>query len=345
MRCSDTSILATGVCLPDATPVDAAVAEGLCDRDHAALTRQEAVTVASADQQAPDIAVAAARQAIERAEQLPTEIGAIFHAVVLHAGLDAWNCGSYLQRQLGIDHPGCFVLEVRSGCAAGVTGLEVAQAHLATHTGPATALVTAAECYSSIINRWKIPGAVMADGGSAILISRQRPGFARLLSICTVTDPSLEQIERGQDPFRPFHHGPDNLVDMQARLRAFLRTMSAKEMTKRRQTGLCAAVLQATREADVKLADIAHVVYPFMGYTALETGCLKPLGVSLEQTVWEYGRRIGHMGAADAFAGLDHLVVSGRMSPPDLALLIGSGAGCIWTVAVVQMVRCPKWAG
>jgi 3-oxoacyl-[acyl-carrier-protein] synthase-3 len=336
MRCTNTFILATGVSIPPSVPIDAVMDDGRYDAAHAAKTRQLAVALAEGKEQAPDLALAAARQVLERAGHDPSAVGSLFHAVILHNGVDAWNCGSYLQRELGLSYPGCFVLEVRSGCAAGLAGLEVACSYIETHGKPATALLTAAERYTPTVDRWKVPGTVLADGASSILVSQEQPGFAQILSIRTISDPSMEGIERGDDPFQPFAHTPANPIRMDHRFRAFLRIMPMREILRRRQSGLRAAVAGALRDAEVDMARIKHVVYPFVGYAALAAGCLDALDIPAEDTLWDYGRTIGHMGAADAFAGLDHLVTSGRLAVGDVALLIGSGAGCTWTVAVIQ---------
>jgi 3-oxoacyl-[acyl-carrier-protein] synthase III len=68
------------------------------------------------------------------------------------------------------------------------------------------------------------------------------------------------------------------------------------------------------------------------------------LGVSEEQTTWEYGRRTGHVGAGDWVLGLEHLLTGNELRAGDLVLLFGGGAGYTCTAAVVEILRVPAWS-
>ncbi|MGW9432958.1 3-oxoacyl-[acyl-carrier-protein] synthase III C-terminal domain-containing protein, partial [Streptomyces decoyicus] len=97
-------------------------------------------------------------------------------------------------------------------------------------------------------------------------------------------------------------------------------------------------------DADVRLGDVARFVVPHFGRIVLQREVLAALDIDLDLTTWSWGRTVGHLGAGDQFAGLDHLVTSGRAVPGDRVVLIGVGAGYSWGAAVVEICDRPAWA-
>ncbi len=83
---------------------------------------------------------------------------------------------------------------------------------------------------------------------------------------------------------------------------------------------------------------------PHFGRRRLEAIYYRPYGIDPARTTWEWSRTVGHLGAGDQFAGLDHLVTSGRAVPGDRVVLIGVGAGYSWGAAVVEICDRPAWA-
>lgn len=339
MRYSDLYVRATGATFGSEMTVETAIAEGRYDRRLAAESRQLAVRIADADQGAPDLAAAAGRQALARSGHKPADIGLLLHVVTMHSGLDCWNSASYIQREVGIIGSHCRIAEVRNLCDGALAALDLACSYLVTHPEQPAALLTAADCYPDPgIDRWRADSAaVYGDGGSALVLSRE-PGFARLVSLSNVTDPELEGLERGHESFGPFRHTAGNPVDMRRRASEFLATMSMDEVTWRSVTGSGAAIDQALADAGVTLSDVDHVVLPFASDEWLEREFFKPLALDRARTTWDFGRRIGHIGAADIFAGLDHLVSSGQLAVGQRVMIIGAGAGASWTAAILQIV-------
>ena len=67
------------------------------------------------------------------------------------------------------------------------------------------------------------------------------------------------------------------------------------------------------------------------------------IGVTEEQTTWDYGRTTGHIGAGDWAAGLAHLIDNRAVAPGDKVMLFGGGAGYTCTVAVLEINEVPQW--
>lgn len=334
-------VAATGAVLPPEHRVDAAVAAGLYDVVEARRTAQLAVTVAEAQDSAADFAVGAAAIALRRSQIPASDLALLLNAVLFHSGLDVWNSASYIQRHIAATRS--LVAEVRSACDGALVGLELAAAFLATHTSLPAAIITAADVWpGSALDRWRTSsGFVLADGGAAIVLSRE-PGFAKLVSLATATDPELEGLNRGADRLSVGAHAQHYPIDLNRRAREFLATMPKAEVVRRRDAGLHAAVDQALGEAGIPLDEIRHVVPSFDGRTQLYEHFLTPLGgVDIGRTPWAFARRVGHMGTADPLAALNYLVESNALLPDDTVLLIGVGAGFVWTAAVLQIVDSP----
>ena len=336
----DVYLAGTGSSFAPEVSVESAIAENRYDSEEAGRSKQLALTVAGPEVRSPDFAVAAARQALERAGRSVDEAELLLYAVLMHNGIDVWNATSYVQRELGAAN--ALISEVRNGSNGGLTGLELACSHLRARPGAGVAVVTASDCWRDpVFDRWRADsGLVFGDGGSAVVVSRES-GFARLVSLCTTTDSSLEGLHRGVEEFGPFQHNPERPIDLFRRAQEFMRAVPKEEVWQRHNDGLRAAVDQALEEGKVAIGDVEHVVMPFFGAHLLARQCLEPLGLKLEQTTWEYGRRIGHIGAGDQFAGLDHLVSSGALGTGDRVLLIGVGGGFTWTAALLETLETP----
>jgi 3-oxoacyl-[acyl-carrier-protein] synthase-3 len=59
------------------------------------------------------------------------------------------------------------------------------------------------------------------------------------------------------------------------------------------------------------------------------------------KTTYEWGLDYGHMGNSDQFAGINHLIQTGRPKPGDKLITVGAGIGFMWTVAVLEFLELP----
>jgi len=334
-------IAGTGASRPKAVTVESAITAGRYDREAAAKGQLLATTIADEDERAVDFAVRAARQALSRSGYQTADLELLLYAVVLDSGIPVSNAGSYILRELGAE--GGIADQIQSACAGALRAVDLAGSCLVAHDGKPAALVVAADCWPpTMVDRWRSGTPIVwADGGSAVVLSRER-GFARLLALHTHSDPSLEALNRGAESFgRPPSWYP---LDFGRRAEHFFgHTMSKSDYYQRRNAGLLTAVERATAEAHVALRHIKHVLYPFVPYNLLLKECLEPLGISVDRTAWAYGRAIGHMGGADVLTGYEYLVQSEQLFPGDYALLIGEGAGFVWTAAVIETLDAPRY--
>ncbi|MFE7314473.1 ketoacyl-ACP synthase III family protein [Streptomyces sp. NPDC057555] len=330
--------------LPPAVPADEAVAAGRLPRAEAARTGVRSVTVAAAGDSAAGMAARAATTALARAQCPPADVGLVLHATLYDQGHDLWGAASYVQSlALAGEHPACPALEVRQVSNGGMAAMELAAAYLRAGTDRPAALLTAGDVFCPPgFDRWNSdPGTVYADGGAALVLSRDG-GFARLLGLVTVSEPRLEGMHRGDQPFPPAP-GRAGSVDLDACKRQFMGRVRRAEAIAWVSGGQRRAVAGALEAAGLDLADIGHFVLPHLGRRRLEATYFRPFGIDPERTTWSWSRGVGHLGGGDQFAGLAHLVETKQIGPGDHVMLLGVGAGFSWSAAVVRVAELPYW--
>jgi len=341
VRIDEVYVRGNGLYLPPRLLVADAIASGECEPKLVARTDVISVAVSPAESSA-EMAVGAALVALDRADAGPDEIDLILHADTYYQGQDLWPVGSYIQRETVRNN--CLALEIRQMSNGGMAGLDIAAAYLAARPALSDVLLTTADrfCLPGI-DRWRTdPGTPYADGATAIVLSR-RGGYARLVSLAVTADSELEQLHRGDEPFglAPFSHRMP--VDFETAKNAFARRYGLSYGINRANAGQAAVIEEALSDADMKLGDAEWVVLPHFGRRRLDVNYLRPYGIDPARTTWEWSRTVGHLGAGDQFAGLSHLVDTGRLRPGQRCVLIGVGAGYSWGCAVVEMTGTPDW--
>ncbi|MFF7163177.1 3-oxoacyl-ACP synthase III family protein [Streptomyces sp. NPDC008086] len=286
---------------------------------------------------APEMAVAAGRSALTDSGTDPADIDVLVHAVVLHNGLEGWNCGAYLQSELGIEE--CVPIEIRTACAGAVVGMELVGRWCA---GSGKGMVTASDAWQlPLFDRWASDsGLVYGDGAGALVLGHDGGPF-RVLSTSVVSDPLLERMHRGNDSMAMPYYGTGEPIDLRQRVAAFAEARSTEEFWTRNTAALSRCAETALADAGTAHADIAHWLVPNFGKVLLRKQCFGPLKIDAGQTLAERGWEIGHTGAADPVVGLDLLRRSGTLTPGDRLLLTGIGVGFTWGCAVLEYTGAP----
>jgi 3-oxoacyl-[acyl-carrier-protein] synthase III len=272
----------------------------------------------------------------------PAQFGLVLHTSTWYQGLDIWPVASYIANAaVGRSVPG---LDVQQRCNGGLAVVELAAAALVAGTAGSAALLTTADRFCGpVVDRWNMhPFNVYGDGGTALVLSTQG-GFARLLATATAADNSLEPMARGAEPFRTVPATADEPVDLIRRTSEYYAEHDATAAQTRIGRVMHLAWRRALRDSGTKVADIARVVMPAAGRMKGEAQFHHLLGVTEEQTTWDFGSRTGHIGAGDWYAGLEHLVERQTVAPGDRVVLFGGGAGYTCTVAVVEITALPDW--
>lgn len=335
MHLENVYVTGTGTCLPEPTTLSDAEARGLVERKRVWRTQLESVCLEDT-LSAPEMAGRAGRAAVEAARVDPADVALLLHASTWYQGWDLFPAASYVQRvALDNDCPAIGVDQMSNG---GLAALELAAGYLG-GAGRDHALVTTGDRFSLPgCDRWRSdPGTVFADGGTAMVLSR-RGGPVRVRAVVTVSDPGLERMSRGDDPAGNAPFSVRSPIDLDAHRAVVVAELGMDGLLDRMELGHREAVKQALSDAGLELDDVDRFVLPNLGMARLKAHFLGPLGIDLERTTWDFGRRLGHLGAGDQIAGLDHLLRAGALRSGQTCLLLGVGAGFSWSAAVLQGV-------
>ncbi|RZQ60926.1 ketoacyl-ACP synthase III family protein [Amycolatopsis suaedae] len=344
MRTPDLYFGGIGSFLPPSVPVGQAVADGRYPAEEAEAHGYAGAAVAG-DRPAPEMALEAAHTAVKRAGQQPGELDLLLYTNTWHQGPDGWPPQAYLQRHLtGGTVP---AMEVRQGCNGMFGALELAASYLRADPARQAALLVAADNYGTpLIDRWRLGfGLVVGDAAAAVVLTT-RPGFARLLSVCSVTAPEGEDLHRSGEPLFPPSATVGRTQDFGARLDHYRANPPEGARVLMRMPDYTLDVArQAAGEAGIELEDLARVAYVNHSREVVEYRCMELLGLPMSKSTWEFGRTIGHCGAADQILALEHLVTTGQLAPGDHVLMLGQAPGVLLSAAVVRIVDVPDWTG
>ncbi|MFJ4359879.1 ketoacyl-ACP synthase III family protein [Streptomyces massasporeus] len=340
MDIAEVYVSGVGLHLARRMPVGEVVERGLADLR--TVRRSGMVSVCVGERSGPEMAVQAARAALRGSGRVPSDIGVVLHASTWFQGHDLWAPASYVQRE-AVGNT-CLSLEVGQLSNGGMAAMEMAVAWLraGTDAGPPSALITTGDrfCLPGF-DRWHTdPGTVCGDGGTALVLSRGS-GFARLRSLVTVSDPSLEAMGRDADGFSPAPLTARAPIGVAASRERLVREIGLTRLLDLLQAGQRAAFDRALEEAGAKASDVAWFVLPNLGRPKMDAQFFQVLDIDPERTTWLWGSGVGHLGAGDPFAGLARLAGTGALRPGQLCALISAGGGFAWSVAVLEVTAEP----
>jgi 3-oxoacyl-[acyl-carrier-protein] synthase-3 len=333
----DLYVAAVGSWLPDPVPLSEAVQSGLVDAEHQNLG-YDSIGVAQ-DISGPEMSVLAGRAAVSRSGLSPDDIGLVLNSSCGYLGLEMWPAAAYVANQtVGAAAPG---IDLQQRCNAGISSLALAAGYIGTGFTNAVLLTSGDNFAPPWVDRWNVQlNLIFADGAGALVLSKTG-GFARLLSTTMGAENSLEPWNRGDSPFTTM---PGQEIPLRLRERGVQHAAApeAQGSWERYEAALMRTVEQAVADAGVTTADISKVTVPFI-HRGVSPENYELLGFDEKQSTWDLGRRIGHVGAADAFLGLDHLVQQNAIGPGDLVLMAAAGAGFSFSASVLEILETPSW--
>jgi 3-oxoacyl-[acyl-carrier-protein] synthase III len=340
MRIADIYIAGVGSVVPPTMTVERAVADGLYPAVEAEVHGYLGVAIAG-DRPAPDMALEAAQVAVQRADLEPTELSLLLYTNTWHQGPDGWLPQSYLRRHLV--GGGVPAMAVHQGCVGMFDALELACCYLRAEPARRSALLVAADNYGTpLIDRWRInPGVIGGDAAVAVALSTER-GIARVLSVSSVGVPEGEEIHRRGEPMFPPTVTLGRTQDFTARLRYDRANGSVGIHPLTELPALTRELVEkVVSEAGIKINDLAKVAHEAHSGEVIEHRIMAPLGLDMQKSTWNYGRRTGHCGASDQFLAFEYLISSGEVGPGDFVLLLGQAPGVVVSAAVIEVLEIP----
>ncbi|MEU2027268.1 ketoacyl-ACP synthase III family protein [Streptomyces sp. NPDC016469] len=343
MRVEGVYISSVGVFLPRRVSAEDAVADGLYDEE---VYKASGLTGTHVSDGIPalDMAVTAARQALERSGLDAEDIESHVHSGVYYQGPDGSYPPAYVLRELGVGQVPS--LHIRQGCNGMLAAMEVAVGQMTGAAEVETALLTTAQNFATpLIDRWRGFGDsyILADGAAAAVLSSE-DGFAEVRSVNSGTLPELEAWHRGDESLLPPQDGAGERLAVAERAARFNeREMSLAETVERIGAFDLDIVHRSLVDAGLNASDIARVIPINQDGRMIEFSVMAPLGLPMSRSSWDYGRSVGHVGAADLVISLDHLVRTGELAPGDHVLLLSQGPGWISSAGVVTIKEVPAW--
>jgi len=337
MRTEQVYLAGIGSLVPARVSTEHAVTQGWYDETQRKASGMVSVAV-SQSMPAPDLAVAAARTAIRHCGLGADQFGILFHSYTHHQGPDGWSSAHYVLRN-SLDRP-VPAVEIRQGCLGMLAAIEAAANRLLANPSYPAALVTTGDNFSTpLVDRWRASKLFLfADAGCAVVVSRVG-GFAKLLSIGSVSDPRMEAIHRAGERLFPPGVTVGRSLNFDERSEYLRREWAAGTAPPMGHFGdrVAEAAETTLKEAGLTLDDCTRVAHVGFGWEPLCTMFFDPLGVAAERGTWEFTRRLGHTGAADLLLGLEHLWTTGQVVLGDRVLLIGAAVGMEAGCAVIEI--------
>ncbi len=274
-----------------------------------------------------DLALPAARQALERAGRRPEEVD------LLILGTDSPDyltpaTSTVLQHKLGAVNAGTF--DIGCACASFATGLATAAGWIAANPALRTVLVVGAY----LMHRLADPEDPMiffyGDGaGAAVLEPSEEPGFLAAVAQAdgsyagywgiyaggTAEPASVEAVEEGRTQVRLLERYPPEV----------------------NQEGWPRLVRRLAQDGGFELDAIDLLIFTQVRKSSIER-VMVDLDLPLERThmIME---ECGYTGSACLGMAFDDAVVRGRVGPGDLVVFVGSGVGYNQAGAAFRMPR------
>ena len=274
---------------------------------------------------------AAAREALEKADILPTEVDLIICATATPEHIFP-STASLIQDALGAARAGAF--DLSAGCAGFVYALSIG-AQVIQGGGHQVVLVIGSETLSRVIN-WKDRGTciLFGDGAGAVVLraSEQRGGVLSTLMRSDGSGGDLLIVPAGGSK-------------LPASAETVLRNQHTIQMDGGEVFRFAARVVdKATREvvkqAGLTLDDI-NLFVPHQANLRIIRAGARALEVD-ESRIFVNLEKYGNTSSASIPLALCEAVESGRIRPGDHIVLIGFGAGLAWAAAAVQWGPPPE---
>lgn len=281
--------------------------------------------IARDDEVTSDMAVNAAKKAIENAKLKPGDINLIIVATIT-PDMFFPSTACVVQNKLAVNHVPAFDISV--ACSGFIYGIAIADQFIKSGAYKHI-LVIAAEKLSSITD-WQDRSTcvLLGDGAGAAVLGEVEDGG--ILSVYLGADGSkgnLLMMPAGGSRL------PATASTVEARLH-FLK-MEGNILFKHAVKVMAEAALKATEPLGLKGDDIKLVI-PHQANIRILNAVAKRMGIDPEKKLYLNIDKYGNMSAASSAVALAEAVEEGRVKKGDIILLDAFGAGLTWGAIVIE---------
>lgn len=287
-------------------------------RDRSGIERRH---IAAENETTSDMAVVAARRAIEAAGIDVAEIDLIIVATTTPDKVFP-STACIVQRRLGIEKSPAF--DVHAACSGFIYALDVANRFIITG-GATTALVIGAETYSRILD-WtdRSTCVLFGDGAGAVVL--QSSNDAGIIATHIHSDGQFEELLHVPAGISSGYE----LVQAEA---AFIQ-MKGNEVFRKAVSTLGLIARETLSGNNIRQEDIAWLV-PHQANLRIIAAAAKKLGLPMERVIVTVDEHANTSSASIPLA-LDVAVRDGRIKRGELLLFEAFGAGFTWGSALVR---------
>jgi 3-oxoacyl-[acyl-carrier-protein] synthase-3 len=275
--------------------------------------------IVAEDETTTDLAVNAARRAMEAAELTAEDIDLVIVATTTPTRVFP-STASLVQQQLGI-HNKCPAFDLQAVCTGFVYGLTVADKFIKSGSVK-NALVIGAESLSRIVD-WKDRNTcvLFGDGaGAVVLQASKQPGILSTHIHCDGRYNQLLQVPTG--PGSVLTEDPA-YIDMQG-----------NEVFKVAVKTLSSIVDETLKANELNKSDVDWLI-PHQANIRIISATAKKLNLTMERVVVTVDEH-GNTSAASIPLALDTAVRDGRIQRGETLLLEAFGGGFTWGSALIQ---------
>jgi 3-oxoacyl-[acyl-carrier-protein] synthase-3 len=281
--------------------------------------------IASPDQPTSELALYAARKAIEAAQIQPDQIDLVIVATIT-PDMAFPSTACILQHKLGLGKVACFDLE--AACSGFLYSLDVADGMLASGRYKC-ALVIGAEKMSSILD-WedRTTCVLFGDGAGAAIIMTEGdgPNLLGFRSGADGSNPSLLHQPAGGSK------QPASFASIENR-EHFLK-MNGKEIFKSAVRVMEKATRELLETNGLETQDVDHVI-PHQANVRIVESMAQRLEIPLEKFFCNLDRH-GNTSAASIPIAFDEACNRGIFSKGEIGVLVAFGAGLTWSATLVR---------
>ena len=281
--------------------------------------------IASSDQPTSELALNAARKAIEAAQIQPNQIDLVIVATIT-PDMAFPSTACILQHKLGLRKVACFDLE--AACSGFLYSLDVADGMLASGRYRC-ALVIGAEKMSSILD-WedRTTCVLFGDGAGAAIVMTEGdgPNLLGFRSGADGSNPSLLHQPAGGSK------QPASIASIENR-EHFLK-MNGKEIFKSAVRVMEKATRELLEANGLETQDVDHVI-PHQANVRIVESMAQRLEIPLEKFFCNLDRH-GNTSAASIPIAFDEACNRGIFRKGEIGVLVAFGAGLTWSATLVR---------
>jgi len=315
------SVVATGSYVPERILTNAELAKMVDTSDEWITTRTgiRERHIAAADEVTSDLAVKAAKRALQKADISAEAVDLIIVATIT-PDMPFPSTACFVQEKLKAVNAVCF--DVQAACSGFIYGLEIARQFVASGTAN-TALVIGCEKLSCITDWQDRSTCVLFGDGAGAAILKSRPAERGIFSSSISSDGKLTHLLNlpGGGSIHPT--SPQTVKD-----RLHYLKMAGKEVFKYAVNAMLDASNQVLKKASMKI-DQVNLIIPHQANMRIIQAIGERLGAPPEKYFVNLDR-YGNMSAASIPVALDEAVQKGLIKRHDIILLVAFGGGFTW---------------